>query len=119
MIRIAIGAPGTIPKGLLKELEEWEIGGPFKLQHCWGWLEYWEESWWPKETFCHSDSRERPLANAGVRITQRVIIIINYKNNNNYKNREVLAVSCNYRKRTWLRCDKKVTKILKMKEHTC
>ena len=34
---------------------------PSRLQ-----LEYSEELWWPKETCCHSDSRQSPLDNVGV-----------------------------------------------------
>ena len=38
-----------------------------KLVHCWDWPEYWEEFWRLEETWCHSDSSERPLSNVNVR----------------------------------------------------
>ena len=28
---------------------------PFRLQHCWDWPEYWEKSWRPEDSYCHSD----------------------------------------------------------------
>ena len=64
IIPIIIGAFGTVTKGLLKGLEDLEVGGPFKLLHYWERPEYWEESWRLEETCCHSDSSEKPSANA-------------------------------------------------------
>ena len=43
-----------------------------KWQHCCDKLEYWEESWWPEETCCHSVSSIRPSAIAGVKNLQGV-----------------------------------------------
>ena len=52
-----------------KKLEKLEIRGKLETiqtTHCWHRLEYWEESWVPEETCCHSDSSESPAANACV-----------------------------------------------------
>ena len=40
---------------------------PFRTLHCCNLPEYSEESWRPEETCCHSDSSERPSANADVK----------------------------------------------------
>ena len=57
-----IGAFGTVTKGLLKGLEDgWR---PSKRQHYWERPEYWEESGRLEDTCCHSDSSEKPSANA-------------------------------------------------------
>ena len=53
---IVVGALGTVPKGLERELEELEIGR--RIDRCWDISEYCEEFWSPMETWCHSDSRE-------------------------------------------------------------
>ena len=47
----------------------------FEPQHCWDRPEYWEECWKPKETCCHSGSRESPTANTCVKNSQELIII--------------------------------------------
>ena len=46
-----------------------------KLLHYWERPEYWEESWKHEETYCLSNSRERPSAITGVKNSQGV----NYK----------------------------------------
>ena len=52
MIAIAVGTIGMVPKHLERRLWELEIRGrPYKPQYCWDQLEYFEESWRPKETF--------------------------------------------------------------------
>ena len=56
-----------------KLADEWR---PSKLQHYWEQPEYWEESWGLEETCCHSNSSERPPANAVVKNSKGV-------NNNN------------------------------------
>ena len=48
------------------------------LRHCWGRPEYWEKSRKPEETCCLSDPSEWPLANAGVKNSQGIIIIIKH-----------------------------------------
>ena len=52
---------------------------PSKLIHYWELPEYWEGSWRPEETCCHSNSSERSSANTDVKNSQRV----NNNNNNN------------------------------------
>ena len=79
IIPIVTGAFGTVSKGLLKGLEDLEVG-----RHYWEWPEYWEESWRLEETCCHSDSSERPLANADV------------KNSNGQVHYEHYVMSWNY-----------------------
>ena len=56
---------------------EWR---PSKLQHYWEWPEYWGESWRLEETCCHSNSSEKPSANADVE-----------KNDNNDNNNNSLS----------------------------
>ena len=70
IIPIGMCAFGTVTKVLLKDLEDLEVSDEWiqtKLQHCWEWPEYWEESWRLEETCCHSNSSERPSANAEVK----------------------------------------------------
>ena len=70
IIPIVIGAFGTVTKGLLKGLEDLEVGGqkrPSKLLYYWEWPEYWEESWRLEETCCHSNSNERPSTKSDVK----------------------------------------------------
>ena len=69
-IPIVIGAFGTVTKGLLKGLEDLEVGDRVettKQQHYWKRPEYWEESWKLEETCCHSISSEIPSAYADVK----------------------------------------------------
>ena len=69
IIPIVIGEFGTVTKGYLKGLEDLEVVERVetsKLLHYWEWPEYWEESWRLEETCCHSNSSERPSANAYV-----------------------------------------------------
>ena len=54
IIPIVIGAFGTVTKGLLKGLEDLEVGGRV-------------ESWRLKETCCHSISSETPSGYADVK----------------------------------------------------
>ena len=49
-----------------------EESGPSSLQHCWEWPEYWEESWWPGETWSDSSFSESPSVNTGVKNLQGV-----------------------------------------------
>ena len=65
-----IGAFGTVTKGLLKGLEDLEVGG--RVEHYWGRPKYWEESWRLEETCCHSNSSERPSAKTDVKNSQGV-----------------------------------------------
>ena len=84
-IPIVIGAFGTVTKGLLKGVEDLDVGGrveTIKRQHYSKRPEYWEESWRLEETWCHSNSSERPSAYADV---------IN-SNNNNQQKRELAKI---------------------------
>ena len=70
IIPIVIGAFGTVTKGLLKGLEDLEVGGQvetIQTQHYRKRPEYWEESWRLEETCCQSISSERPSAYADVK----------------------------------------------------
>ena len=74
IIPIVIGVFGT--KTLSKGLNDLEVGG---RQYFWERPEYWEESWRLEETCCHSNSNERPSANADVKKSKEA-------NNNNSNN---------------------------------
>ena len=68
IVPIVIGAFGTVSKGLLKGLEDLEIGGWLKTVKMTALLtEYWEASWRLKETCCHSNSSEKPSAYADLK----------------------------------------------------
>ena len=67
IIPIVICTFGTVTKGLQKKLEDLEVGGRVKTIQTTALLkrpEYWEESWRLVETCYHSNSNERPSANA-------------------------------------------------------
>ena len=84
IIPIVIGAFGTITKGLLKGLEDLEVGGrveTIQKQYYWERLEYREESWRLEETFCHSNSSEIPSAKTDVKNSEGV--------NNNYGDTQI------------------------------
>ena len=95
IIPIVNGAFGTVTKGLLKGLKELDIGRRVEtiqtLLHYWEWPEYWEEYWGLEEICCHSNSSERPSANANVKISNS-----NYDNNNNDKPCEFFHTSFNW-----------------------
>ena len=81
ILQIVIGAFSTVTKGLLKRLEDMEIGGRVETtqKHFLERPEYWEESWRPEKICCHSNSSERPTANAVVKNS----LGVNNNNNNN------------------------------------
>ena len=65
---------GTVIKGLVQGLEGLEITGrmeTIKTTDYWDWPQYWEEFWWLEETCCHSNSSEKPSANACVKNSQK------------------------------------------------
>ena len=67
-IIIEICALGTATKGLLQDWRTWKWKDewrPSKLQHYWDRPEYWAESLRLEETWCYSNSSERPTAYAG------------------------------------------------------
>ena len=70
IIPIVIGAFGTVTKGLLKGLEDLEVSGRVETILTTTLLRMArieEESWRLEETCCHSDSSEKPSANADVK----------------------------------------------------
>ena len=70
IIPIVIGAFGTVTKGLLKELDDLEVGGRVETIQTTPLLRtarIWEESWRLEENCCLSNSSERPSANADVK----------------------------------------------------
>ena len=80
IIPIVIGAFGTVTKGLLKGLEDLELGGRVDTIQTTALLRtvrILKESWRLEETCCHSHSSEKPSANTDVK---------NYNNNNNNNN---------------------------------
>ena len=69
---IVIGALGTIPKGLLKRLEDFKIKGQVEIIQTTtflDWPEFLEESRRLGEIPSHSNSSEELSANAGVKKT--------------------------------------------------
>ena len=47
------------PLGFRKRVEELKIRGRIKtILYYWDWPEYWEVSWRPENTYCHSDSSD-------------------------------------------------------------
>ena len=48
-----------------------EESRPFRLQHCWNWPEYLEESWRAEETCSH----ESLLANSGMKNLEVVVVV--------------------------------------------
>ena len=82
IVPIVIGAFGTVTKGLLKSLEDLEVGKRVETIQTTALLrrpKYWEESWRLEETCCHSNSSEKPSAGADVKNSKGV----NNNNNNN------------------------------------
>ena len=75
IIPIAIGAFGTVTKGLLKGLEDLEVGGRAEITQATALLRTARILRRVLETCCHSDSSEKPSASADVKNS----------NNNNYK----------------------------------
>ena len=74
-----IGGFDTVTKGLLKGLEDVEVGGRVETIQTTAFLrtaKIKKESWRLEETWYHSNSCERPSANADVKNFQR----INYNN---------------------------------------
>ena len=84
IVPIVIGALGTVTKGLLKVLEDLEVGGrveTIQTTAFWGRPEYWDESWRLEDNCCHSNSSEKPSANTDVKNSIIIIIIIENKRN--------------------------------------
>ena len=84
IIPIVIGAFGTAIKWLLKGLVDLEVEGrveTIQTTALWERPEYWEESWRLEETCCHSNSSERPSANAGGKSSYNNNIQVSNKQN--------------------------------------
>ena len=47
--------------------------GPYRQKHCLNQLEFLEDSWRPEDTCCYLESRERLLANAGLKNSQYIV----------------------------------------------
>ena len=78
-----IGAFGTLTKGLLKGLEDLEVGRRMETIQTTELLRtarILRKSWRHEETCCHSYSSEKPSANADVKSSIIMIIIIKYLN---------------------------------------
>ena len=82
IVPIVIGAFGTMTKGLLKGLEDLEVGGRIETIQMTALLrtaKILRRFLEIEETCCHSNSSEKPSANANVKNSKRV----NNNNNNN------------------------------------
>ena len=77
VILIVVSGFGTIPKWLVKWLEDLEIA-LLRL------AEYQEESWRHEETCCHSNPSEKPSSNIDVKALNR---LNNYKVGNRSRGR--------------------------------
>ena len=86
IVPIVISALGTITKGILKGLEDLEVGGRVETIQTTTLLRTarsWDESWRLEETCCHLNSSEKPSANTDVESSKGV----NNSNNNNNNNK--------------------------------
>ena len=64
---------------IIRDWRTWKLADgwrPSKRQYYWERPEYWVESWRLEQTCCHSDSSEKPSANADVKNSNEWIIII-------------------------------------------
>ena len=71
MIPIVIGALGTISKGYVKGLEDFEIRGQMETIQTTALLRSARILRWVLETCSHSDTSEKPLSNSGVKTSQK------------------------------------------------
>ena len=75
IVSIVIGALGTLTKGLLKGLEDLEVGGRVETIQTTALLRtarIGDESWRLEETCCHSNSSEKPSANTDEKNSKEV-----------------------------------------------
>ena len=76
VIPIVICELGTTPKGLVRELEELKIRGRKETIQMTGLLTSARIQRSIPETCCHSNSSENPSANAGLKNSQRIKILM-------------------------------------------
>ena len=81
ILPIVIGAFGTITKGLLKGLEDLEVGGWVETIQMTALLRTARILRWLEETCCHSNSSEKPSADTDVKNSNE----LEENNNNNNK----------------------------------
>ena len=75
IVPIVIGAFGTVAKGLLKSLEDLEVGGRMETIQTTVLLKTDRILKRVLETCCHSNSSEKPSADANMKKSKGVIII--------------------------------------------
>ena len=88
ILPIVIGAFGIVTKGLLKGLEDLEVGGRMETVQTTALLrtaKILRKVLEIEETCCHSNSNERPSANTDVKNSKGV------NNNNNNNNKVVIC----------------------------
>ena len=77
ILPVMIGAFGSITKGLLKGLEDLEVGGRVETIQTTALLKTVREESWRFEKFCcHSNSSEKPSADADMKKSKEVIILM-------------------------------------------
>ena len=89
IVPIVIGALGTVTKGLLKGLEDLEVGGRVETIQTTALLKTARILRRVLETCCHSNSSEKPSANTDVKTSKGVnnnnTNTTTTNNNNNYR----------------------------------
>ena len=71
---------------------------PSKIQHCWDRSEYWEESWRRYETYCPSDSNERPSATTCVNKSHGAGRVQNWKTDRDHPKYSIVEIGQNTEK---------------------
>ena len=71
VIQIVVGAPGTIPKGLVKGLEDSDIRGQVENIQTTALLRSPRIQRRVLKTYCHSNTSEKLSANAAMKNSQR------------------------------------------------
>ena len=72
------------PKAWKRDWKSWKSEDklrPFRLQHCWVWLEYWEVSWRPAVT-------QTPVEEHQLMLVGKTCKVYNNNNNNNNKKKK-------------------------------
>ena len=84
VLPVVIGVLGTVIKGLVQGLEDFEIRGQVEAIHIAALLRSARILRKVLETWGHSNSREKPSANTGAKNSQNSKIIIKINKNDNY-----------------------------------